>query len=75
MASATTMNYSEKNPLHQVTYKSEKVQTARSPGNPPRKTPRQSTVTVIARVTDCPAATAPTVHAPVPGSYAPAAVA
>ena len=31
MASATTMYYSEKNPLHQVTYKSEKVQTAKSP--------------------------------------------
>ncbi|HRJ54585.1 MAG TPA: YgiQ family radical SAM protein [Candidatus Thiothrix moscowensis] len=30
MASATTMYYSEKNPLHQVTYKSEKVQTAKS---------------------------------------------
>jgi uncharacterized radical SAM protein YgiQ len=31
MASATTMYYSEKNPLHQVTYKSEKVHTAKSP--------------------------------------------
>jgi len=31
MASATTMYYSDKNPLHQVTYKSEKVQTAKSP--------------------------------------------
>ena len=31
MASATTMYYSEKNPLHAVTYKSEKVQTAKSP--------------------------------------------
>ncbi len=31
MASATTMYHSEKNPLHQVTYKSEKVQTAKSP--------------------------------------------
>jgi hypothetical protein len=31
MASATTMYYSEKNPLHKVTYKSEKVATAKSP--------------------------------------------
>ena len=31
MASATTMYYSEKNPLHQVTYKSEKVATAKTP--------------------------------------------
>lgn len=31
MASATTMYYTEKNPLHQVTYKSEKVHTAKSP--------------------------------------------
>ena len=31
MASTTTMYHSEKNPLHQVTYKSEKVQTAKSP--------------------------------------------
>ncbi len=32
MASATTMYYSEKNPLHQVTYKSEKVATAKHAG-------------------------------------------
>lgn len=31
MASATTMYYTEKNPLYQVTYKSEKVHTAKSP--------------------------------------------
>ncbi|WP_051081585.1 YgiQ family radical SAM protein [Thiofilum flexile] len=31
MASATTMYYTDKNPLHQVTYKSEKVHTAKSP--------------------------------------------
>ena len=31
MASATTMYHSEKNPLRQVTYKSEKVTTAKSP--------------------------------------------
>ena len=31
MASATTMYHSEKNPLRPVTYKSEKVQTAKSP--------------------------------------------
>ncbi len=31
MASATTMYHTDKNPLHQVTYKSEKVHTAKSP--------------------------------------------
>ena len=31
MASATTMYHTDKNPLHQVTYKSEKVQTAKTP--------------------------------------------
>jgi radical SAM superfamily enzyme YgiQ (UPF0313 family) len=31
MASATTMYHTDKNPLHKVTYKSEKVETAKSP--------------------------------------------
>jgi hypothetical protein len=31
MASATTMYHTDKNPLHKVTYKSEKVATAKSP--------------------------------------------